>query len=56
MTLKQRKVAKHGVVTTLGFPEGQSVIVARIDERTQLVSTESPERIELGRLDLDRLA
>ena len=46
MTFKQRKVAKHGVVTTLGFPEGQLVTVARVDERTQIISTESPERVD----------
>jgi hypothetical protein len=43
---RKRKVSKHGVVTTLGFPEGQIVTVARVDERTEIVSLESPERVE----------
>lgn len=43
---KQRKVAKNGVVTTLGFHEGDVVIVAKLDERTQIVSLESPEKVE----------
>ena len=43
---KQRKVSKHGVITTLGFPEGHLVTVARVDERTEIVSMESPERVE----------
>src|ERR1017187_9069640 len=43
---KLRKISKHGVVTTLGFPEGHLVTVARVDERTEIVSMESPERVE----------
>ena len=43
---KQRKVSKHGVVTTLGFHEGNLVTVARIDERTEIISLESPEKVE----------
>ena len=43
---KQRKVAKHGVVTTLGFHEGDLVTVAKLDERTQIISLEPPERVE----------
>ena len=42
---RKRKVSKHGVVTTLGFPEGQMVTVARVDERTEIISLESPERV-----------
>lgn len=43
---KQRKVSKHGVVTTLGFHEGNLVTVARVDERTEIISLESPEKVE----------
>jgi hypothetical protein len=43
---KQRKVSKHGVVTTLGFHEGNVVTVARVDERTEIISLESPEKVE----------
>ena len=38
--------AKHGVVTLLGLPAGHQVTVARVDERTEIVSMESPERVE----------
>ncbi len=43
---KQRKVSKHGVVTTIGFHEGNLVTVARVDERTEIISLESPEKVE----------
>jgi len=43
---KQRKVSKHGVVTTLGFHEGNLVTVARIDERTEIISLETPEKVD----------
>ena len=38
--LRKRKAGKNGVVATLGMPEGQIVTVARVDERTELVSLE----------------
>ena len=43
---RKRKVSKNGVVTTLGFPEGQTVTVIRVDERTEIISLEPPERLE----------
>jgi hypothetical protein len=44
--MRQRKVSKHGVVTTLGLAEGQMVTIARVDAQTQILSLASPERIE----------
>ena len=43
---KSRRVGKNGVVTSLGFSEGQTVTVVRVDDRTQIVSSEPMERLE----------
>jgi hypothetical protein len=43
--LRKRKAGKNGVVATLGMPEGQIVTVARVDERTELVSLEPEDRV-----------
>jgi hypothetical protein len=43
---KTRKVTSHGAVTTIGLTAGQIVTVVRIDERTELVSVEPPDRVE----------
>lgn len=44
--MRRRKAGKNGVVTTLGIPAGHMVTVARVDERTELVSLEPVERVE----------